>query len=467
MYVRKFEAESLDEALSNIKRELGPDAIILKTTTNKGLKGAFSKNKIEITAAISEKNYTDKLNVDNVLSSDQANSFYKDNAKNISKTIQNYNQTSLGPAGYGKAGLNRNVQTTSIENFSKPSLDDFLDAPSEAIEEKSDIHFEQQRSAMVESREPIVEERGIQAKKEREPIAEVPTPAISEKMSSEIEQKILGLEEKLFGLKSELDKVSKREAVGIFQLRQNLSSLDISPKFISNLIKNALFELATDDLENVDIVFDFALREMHKKINTEMPKFSLIDNQGEIGPVMFISDTTCGQSTMIEKIVSMRKDGVIICVESISNNKKKVADTILEIEKIYVQSLAEAISESRKQTESGKVVFIDLKTTRMDNDAVKKFIEGVKRSFVNVEVLVSLSAIHSEVYNRKVLNKYKSLADGMVVSGIDMCLNFGSLFNIFETFGKVPVKFFGTGEVIPDDIESATAERVLAGLFEL
>ena len=37
MFVRKFEADSLDEALLNIKKDLGPDAIILKTVTNKGM----------------------------------------------------------------------------------------------------------------------------------------------------------------------------------------------------------------------------------------------------------------------------------------------------------------------------------------------------------------------------------------------------------------------------------------------
>ena len=46
MYVKKFEGESLDEALQSVKRELGPDAIILKTVTNKGLKGAFKKSRI-------------------------------------------------------------------------------------------------------------------------------------------------------------------------------------------------------------------------------------------------------------------------------------------------------------------------------------------------------------------------------------------------------------------------------------
>ena len=60
MYVKKFEGDTLDDALKMVKRDLGPDAIILKTITNKGLKGAFKKSKIEITAAISEENYSKK-----------------------------------------------------------------------------------------------------------------------------------------------------------------------------------------------------------------------------------------------------------------------------------------------------------------------------------------------------------------------------------------------------------------------
>ena len=46
MFVRKFEADTLEEALKSIKKELGPDAIILKTITNKGIKGAFKSKKI-------------------------------------------------------------------------------------------------------------------------------------------------------------------------------------------------------------------------------------------------------------------------------------------------------------------------------------------------------------------------------------------------------------------------------------
>ena len=78
-----------------------------------------------------------------------------------------------------------------------------------------------------------------------------------------------------------------------------------------------------------------------------------------------------------------------------------------------------------------------------------------------------LSAIHSEVYNRKVLTTYSGLGDGVIISNLDLCLDYGALFNICEEFPGLPLKFFGTGEAIPDDIESATGERILAGMFKL
>jgi flagellar biosynthesis GTPase FlhF len=84
-----------------------------------------------------------------------------------------------------------------------------------------------------------------------------------------------------------------------------------------------------------------------------------------------------------------------------------------------------------------------------------------------VEVLITISAIHAELYNRKSLSRYKDLADGLIISHVDLCLNFGALYNVHKAHSKVPLKFFGTGPVVPDDVESATAERIMAGLFQL
>ena len=91
MFVKKFEADTLEEALKAVKFELGPDAIILKTITNSGLKGAFKKKRIEITAAISERSYEKKAKVDKVLNNDQKEALYQKPASSIKETITKYN----------------------------------------------------------------------------------------------------------------------------------------------------------------------------------------------------------------------------------------------------------------------------------------------------------------------------------------------------------------------------------------
>ena len=54
---------------------------------------------------------------------------------------------------------------------------------------------------------------------------------------------------------------------------------------------------------------------------------------------------------------------------------------------------------------------------------------------------------------------------GISISMMDLCANFGTVFNLSEF--QIPFVFFGTGKVIPDDLESATSERILSGIFQI
>src|SRR5438445_8017053 len=60
MQVKKFEAPTIQEALDNIKRELGPEAIILQTKNHKRGFGLMSKASVEVTAAVSERSLQKK-----------------------------------------------------------------------------------------------------------------------------------------------------------------------------------------------------------------------------------------------------------------------------------------------------------------------------------------------------------------------------------------------------------------------
>ncbi len=487
MYVRKFEADSLDEALKAIKRELGPDAIILKTITNKGIKGAFKKNRIEITAAISEKNYTKKARVDHSLGEDNKDKFYQNNSNYISSMIDSYSEnkaeeTKSNFGGYGAAGLNKSVQ--NLGNKVKNSLDDFLSGgPEENVsnvrpnenKQYQEQYLEQEprqvfvgdnevadhfypedqtsnedlyQSSSVTSREVIIE------KNERE----------SEEIQSQ-RKKIDELEKKLYELTKNVQRIERPEPAGILQLRTTLRSLDINEMTVNELIKKAVFELSENDIQDVDTVFEFALREMLDRIYVEMPRFSNLEGSEEPFVTILLSENSCGQSSMLYKLGALKEDSVLIKYQPGKENDFTEKVFGLTVEK--VNTIPEIISQIRKAVEAGKSVFVDYRNYKTEINDTKKFIDGLKRSFGKVEVMVCLSSIHSEIYNRKVLSTYQNIADGMIVTYLDQCLNYGAIFNICEEYPKLPLKFFGTGDVVPDDIEAATGERILAGMFKL
>lgn len=500
MYVRKFEADTIEEALKDIKRELGPDAVILKTITNKGLKGAFKKKKIEITAAISEKNYVRKAHVDTVLNDNQKEEFYNGSAGYIANMIDQHEQSrdrnsntrsSQQPqrngSGYGSAGLNRTVNSTKgiasqLKSGLREGLDDFL-----SLGEKEDRHSRSNNDFNfddeIEASRPLTQAPRMQAQPQMaQARREAPAPQqapvqqsintagsrlIGDEMFEKQKTKIDDLEKKLYELTRSFERIHKKEPIGIYQLRTTLRSLDINEIYIQQLIKKGLFELTESDVENADIVFEFALREMMTMVSTAMPLFS--ETSAAKNPVItvFLSEASCGQSSMVQKIGAMKKDSVIIRnITTINEPKADFVEKMFKLNVVKVSSIAEIVAECRKATESGKCVFIDYKCNETESNDTKKFIDGLRRAFSKVEVLITLSAIHSELYNRKVLGTYRRLSDGVVVSHLDTCLNFGSLFNITQDIKDLPYKFFGTGEVVPDDLETATAERVLAGIFK-
>lgn len=524
MFVKKFEADTLEEALKAVKFELGPDAIILKTITNNGLKGAFKKKRIEITAAISEQSYQKKAKVDKVLNNDQKEALYKNPASSIKETITKYNspqnaQSSGGQngPGYGSMGLNKVVNTLAkgaaglgdvtnrASGMIKNSLDDFLtdgqdnhfDVDSDSNDDEPIVYArpkpkpapapQPQMQARREApqpqnhgkyAEPPQDHVEISARREAPQAAPAAAPAsgVSREAYNELRQEMRTQQHKIELLEQKLMEMSQNyqfnqkhlnEAKGVFQLRTTLKTLDVDESHILDLIKKANYELSKDDLENPDVIFEFALKEMAGSINTGIPLFAKVDNGDPIITVL-VSEAASGQSTMGMKIAVLKKDVVVVQYSQDAQNNASTdfAAQVFGIKVEKVQNFSEVVGLCRKATEAGKSVLVDVRLNSKYTDETKKFVETLKRGFNHVEVLCTLSAIHSELYNRKIIARYKDVVDGVIISHVDLCMNFGALFNVHKAHNKLPLKFFGTGPVVPDDIEGATAERMMAGLFQ-
>jgi flagellar biosynthesis protein FlhF len=504
MYTKTFEADSLDEALKKVKFELGPDAVILKTVTNSGLKGAIGKKKkIEITAAIPERVYEKKARVDNVLNDEQKQKFYQGSASDIASSIDQYNASRENPA-YGGLGLNKVVNQTKSKI--KSSLDDFL-GEDDTNEYEESIEFAPTKRAPVKAKpaisqsiiddEPYYQEMTprVQTVQSYGSIQdEVSTPKKSQLIPNEEERllkrevqlqqnRINELEKMIQDLSLTVNNKKNQEHTGLIALRGTLKSLEINDRFINYLVKRAVFELSPQDLENSDLVFDFALREIEASLNVEMPLFSRTDKIGQSVITVMLSEGACGQTSMVMKMAAMKKDCTVIQMGSLEgvSSSESLAAKMYKVNLVKVITLTELITECRRAYENQQSIFVDFRNIDKNTDETFKFIEGMKRAFSNVEILVNLSAIHSELYNRKILNKYTNIAHGLIVAHLDQCLNYGSLLNLHLNLsekessgnsaakyrGRLPFKFFGTGPTVPDDIEPASAERIIAGMFQL
>ena len=435
MYVKKFESETLDGALREIKNELGPDAIILKTVTNKGVKGVFKKKRIEITAAISEKNYLKKSKVDSVLDEDQRKKLYSDKASQVSHMIDNYDafQEEKSEKGmyqdqedYRKIGLNK-----SVKKNVQSSLESFLNGP--AIEEQ---------------------------KREETILEKVKNDYSNTVDSEEYLKKIHGLEKKISNLEKKINSLTNDRPYALLELQTMLRGLEIDEKCIQEVIKKTLSRFSREEMQDTEILYEFVLQEMLAKIKT-----SMADVGSSTAVTLFLSESQCGQSCMIKKITALKEGSVIITKDK--HHDTGFAETIYGIESLKSSSLSEIVNSTKKSLDKERAVFIDYKNTNREIDDVKKVIKGLSKSFNDVSVLICVSAIHSEIYNKRILSRYNQISDGIVVTNLDLCLNYGSVFNIAYNFKNTPLKFFGTGDVIPDDIESATGERIIAGLFQL
>lgn len=510
MLVRKFEADNLDEALKAVKVELGPDAIILKTVTNNGLKGAFKKKRIEITAAISEQNYQTKAKVDKVLDHNQKENFYKRPASELKESFQSYNSKQkptkvLTDSNYGGMGLNKVVNTLvkstnglsditqKTGSFLKNSFDDFLTAGDEEdfeVDTLDDsiqqIHQKENsdkksfkyknKAEKIDNPDRLLEEHNDHFAQS----SQHQLRSVSKELYDELKQELKTTQNKLSLLEQKLTEVSKNvhptsndshEVEGLNQLKTTLKTLDVSDVHILDLIKKATYDLSPEQLNDFDTTIEYALKKMTNAINISSSHESA-KNTSHPKVTVLLSEGAVGQTSISRKLAIQNKNTSIIhfgrdSQSDVFEEQKSFSVHAFEIQVDEVRQFSEMIGLSRKYLEKKNSVIIDLKVGSKIKDESKKFIETLKRSFKNVEVLGTISAIHAEVFNRKLMTRYQDLLDGVVITHLDLCMSYGALFNIHLSHNHIPLKYFGTGPSIPDDIENATAERLMAGLFQL
>lgn len=450
MQIKKFEAPSIQEALDAIRRDLGPEAIILQTKRNRkgfGLMGAAS---VEVTAAISDRSATKRVFSERKLSED------------------------------GKE---------TIRNLSASKQADIL--------EKSVLRAEARnsRTAGIQIPKKLTERRYADIDSHDLPRREAATPAQTASPSAMPTQgQALKLEDEVKHLKRMIEelKIAQEDAGSgssafASQLHDNPALMDafehllmngVDKRYALGLVKKAGFELGVQESKNPDAVLDQVTYEVMSALDTLNPFENLTPgSRGEAGPfcVALVGPTGVGKTTTLAKLASLAVLQKNLKVGLVNLDVYKVAafDQLQTYAKILnvpfrsaqnLEELQSALADFRGLD----LVLIDTTGRSQRDEACLKEMAELVRSLeipVQVHLCAASSTRDLELYD--IANRFSVFKPtALTITKLDESSLFGAVFNVAQR-SKLPLSYFTTGQRVPEDLEEATRERVAALIMDL
>ena len=470
MLVKKFEAPTIKEALEAIKRELGPDAIILQTKKNKSGFGLMSKGSFEVTAAISEKNYKRKKYLEKKMPDDYKEKLKRASLGRQSEIYENYAKNNLEykpqPKSSGTSLLDNIVTSTQDKVQLRNSKSKIT---SNSNEEEGYIDFSKNRPQIVVD--------GMAREASRRNLKQ--NIAASSNQAA-LEQELKNLKEMLIELKRENQESESSQSHVLDNyppaLQEAFEVLLMSGLNRINTIRlvRHVFQVLGPERSNN---FNEVVEQLAFQLMENVEVFSLLDGieRGK-GPhfIALVGPTGVGKTTTIAKIASEAKikKNLKVALVNIDTYKISAADQLQSYAKILQvpfrnTATTEQLDVLIDDLQSCDLVLIDTAgRSQKDNDSILKMKEFL--SFLpnlRTELVLSSTTRDVELYEMgKRFSIFKP--EGMIFSKLDESHFFGAVYNTAQKL-KLPLVYFTTGQNVPGDIEEASKERLAALVLDL
>ncbi len=454
MQVKKFEAPTMQEALDNVKRELGPEAIILQTKQNRRGFGLLSKSSVEITAAVSDRSIQKKQLVESKLpdagkvrmnsmpAKRQADIIEKYSNKNIEKKKSTADQVELSRKS------NRITATRYIDIEDEQGQQYEKDTRVEAI-------VQSESSSKTSLEEEVKDLRKMfEELKKKESDSQVP-----------INWKGAGAES--FLRQTFLDTPVLQDAF------EQLVIHGVDRKYAHALIKKVVFEIGLEQSGIAEQVFELLANEFMETVDVASLWSGIQTHESQAGGnpylIALAGPTGVGKTMTIAKLASQAKirQGYKVGLINIDHSKTSnfgQLGTYSKILNLPFRSLnsVDDLRAALVDFQNCDVVFIDTAgCSQKDPDSIK-VIQTVLQSILEINVYLVLSATTRDIELYDAVSRFSVLGvKGIIFSKLDEASIYGSIYNVSQKV-KLPLVYFTMGRKIPDDLEEATRERVAA-----
>jgi len=411
MRIKKFVGPDMKDVTNQMKKDLGPDAIVLNTRrlTRGGILGALGTEMVEITGAIDELEESESPSYRSPIQAYTGMST-EDSVETLTKSHAIPRMSSTANQSSAVQGIRQ-----IVDQFEKKRSEGERPIPHELKEQAEFYHLK----ADVEDIKTSLNVLTLQLKQQQ-------TPPMPEQLRRVFEQ---------------------------------LVDHEVPRGLAGDIVGDVLNSNPGIQLQGIDRIEERLLQAVAGRVKT-----GIVGRAKSKRPrvVMLVGPTGVGKTTTIaklaarDKLVNHKKVGLMTAdtyrIGAIEQLRTFAAIADIPMEVIY---RASDVAVALKKLSANDVLYVDTvgrnQKAKKDLTDLRKIVEALKPD----EVHLVLSAPTSASTLDDIVKKYALLnPNNIIVSKVDEAVTFGPMFNIVQ-HQKFPVSYFTTGQGVPDDIMAA------------
>ena len=429
MNLKRYRVNNIQEALQLIKKDLGPEAVIVSTRQvkegNKAF-GLFAKTMLEVTAARDDKSQSKP----NIQASSQA-------------TASGYRATVNGmPRSEGATAVANPEMPTPT---SKPIQSNPASDPYKALQPL--------RQEIQDLRELIQNLGDRTASYEGQTVAQ-------------LKQELGEMRYMLHSLASragQMDDLNLPE--NLMVLYQQLRFSGMEEKFARRLMLEAQKNIAEDDLQNFSYVKIFIARMLMKIVKTTRGVESITAPQKIftlIGPTG-VGKTTTAAKIASEQLLRYKRRVAMITIDTFRIAAVEQLRTYAKIINVPLSIVADKADLDRAIATYSDydVIIIDTGGCSQRDESQMFELRELFDERGRLHNVLVLSSTTKDSDLNEITRRFGVIPiDSVIFTKLDESSSYGSIFNHSIRFKK-PISFLTTGQKVPEDIEVATKERLV------
>lgn len=488
MQVKKFEAPTIQEALDTIKRELGPEAIILQTKKNKSGFGLMSRASVEVTAAVSDRSLQKKSYMEDRLPEEGRRMVEKLPAEKQAKLADKYESKYI--ARQSRTELPLPTPAPSRKMTAQKYVD--IDRrPSENDED--DMDSTSVAPVIAQAAQTTASGRPPMRARPLTPPASQASGAMAGKLGPEdisIEDEVKYLKRMLQEMKAVQETQTPQPGSGaqamVHQTVLNSPALQdafeqlvingMDKRYAFPLMKRVAFELGDQRSKNPDSVMDQLATEIMQATDVKLPLSGIPAVKENPGPVILalVGPTGVGKTTTVAKMASeaLLKRNLKVGLINVDSYKVAAFDQLGTYAKILnvpfrSTSSAEDLKMAIQDFQHLDLILIDTTGRSQRDPNSLREMEALLQSVpgIQTQLVLAVTTRDAELYD--MAHRFSIFKpQGLIVSKLDEATLYGCIYNLGQRV-KLPLLYFTTGQRVPEDIEEATPERVAALILDL